>query len=276
MSKDDIICRLDHPAVNSGIFFPRPDPGTPAPPGSEDIDIDVEDGVMVAARFHPTDPAQPTVLHFHGNGEIVADYDDMAPAFHAAGASLLCADFRGYGRSTGSPSMRGLVADAHPVLAAALRLLGERGHTGPLVVMGRSLGSAPAIEIASEKEAEIAGLVIESGFARTLPLLDLLGITASLPGLDGVEGEDNEDKMSRVHVPVLLLHADGDMIVPFWHAELNLERAMAASKQLVTIPDAGHNTIIGRGGELYWGSIARFLSSLQAGDPGCRPPPCAI
>jgi alpha-beta hydrolase superfamily lysophospholipase len=262
MSRDDIICRLDHPAVNSGIFFPRPDPGTPAPPGSEDIQIDVEEGVVVAARFHPSDPSLPTVLHFHGNGEIVADYDDMAPAFHAAGASLLCADFRGYGRSTGSPSMRGLVEDAHPVLDAALHLIEERGHTGPLVVMGRSLGSAPAIEIASTRKAEVAGLVIESGFARTLPLLDLLGITVGFLGLDGVEGEDNEDKMSRVAVPVLLLHADGDMIVPFWHAERNLEGAMAANKHLVTIPDADHNTIIARGGRLYWGSIARFLSSL--------------
>lgn len=262
MRKDDIITRLDHPAVNSGIFFPRQDPGFPSPPGSEDIEVEVEDGTIVAARLHPKDPERPTVLHFHGNGEIVADYDDLAPAFHAAGASLLCADFRGYGRSTGSPSMRGLVEDAHPVLDAALRLLGERGHTGPLVVMGRSLGSAPAIELASSRGDEIAGLVIESGFARTLPLLGLLGITVSFLGLDNVEGDDNEDKMSRVEVPVLLLHADGDMIVPYWHAERNLERAAARSKQLVTIPDADHNTIISRGGALYWGSLARFLASL--------------
>ncbi|MBW2263031.1 MAG: alpha/beta hydrolase [Deltaproteobacteria bacterium] len=262
MSEDDILTRLDHPAVNSGIFFPRPDPGRPAPPGSEDLEIDVEDGAMVAARFHPSDPNLPTVLHFHGNGEIVADYDDMAPAFHAAGASLLCADFRGYGKSTGSPSMRGLVKDAHPVLDAVLHLLAERGHTGPLVVMGRSLGSASAIELASSRGDDVAGLVIESGFARTLPLLGLLGITVSFLGLDHVEGDDNEDKMSRVEVPVLLLHADGDMIVPFWHAERNHEHAAASDKLLVTIPDADHNTIIARGGELYWGSIARFLSAL--------------
>ncbi len=262
MSKDDILSRLDHPAVNSGIFFPRPDPGYPAPPGSEDLEIDVGDGVVVAARFHPADPSRPTVLHFHGNGEIVADYDDMAPAFHAAGASLLCADFRGYGRSTGSPSMRGLVEDAHPVLDAVLPVLADRGHAGPLVVMGRSLGSAPAIELASSRGDDVAGLIVESGFARTLPLLGLLGITVSFLGLDHVEGDDNEDKMSRVEVPVLILHADGDMIVPFWHAERNLERASASSKKLVTIPGADHNTIIANGGPLYWGSIAGFLASL--------------
>jgi alpha-beta hydrolase superfamily lysophospholipase len=261
MSKDDILEKLDHPAVNSGIFFPRSDPGLPPPPGSEDLDIEVENAVQVAARFHPAGPSRPVILHFHGNGEIVADYDALAPAFHAAGASVVFADFRGYGRSTGHPSMRSLVRDAHPIYDAVREHLGERGHTGPLVVMGRSLGSAPAIELASSRP-EVAGLIVESGFARTLPLLGLLGIAVSFLGLDHVEGEDNEDKMVRVDAPVLLLHAEGDMIVPLWHAERNHERASSERKRLVMISDADHNTIIAHGGRLYWGSIAEFISSI--------------
>jgi len=259
--KEDILAHLDHPAVNSGVFFPRPDPGYPLPPGSEEMSIAVGQSVTIWARFHPADRSLPTILHFHGNGEIAADYDDLAPAFHEAGASLVCADFRGYGKSTGSPSMRYLTLDAHPVLDAVLHLLHGRGHTGPVVVMGRSLGSAPAIELASCRP-EVAGLVVESGFARTLPLLGLLGIAVGLIGLDDVEGEDNEDKMARVRVPVLLMHADSDMIVPLWHAERNHESTSSRTKKLVVIPAADHNTIIARGGGLYWGSIADLLSKL--------------
>lgn len=261
MSEDDLLERLDHPAVNSGIFFPRPDPGLPGPDGAVDLMVEVEDGDRVAVRFHPADPSLPTILHFHGNGEIVADYDDLAPAFHAAGASLACADFRGYGRSTGSPSMRALVRDAHPVLDAVNALLDERGHGGPLVLMGRSLGSAPAIELASSRP-QVRGLIVESGFARTLPLLGLLGIAVSFLGLDHVQGRDNEDKMSGVKVPVLLLHAESDMIVPLWHAERNHERAGTEHKTLVVVPDADHNTIIAHGGRLYWGSISTFLEVI--------------
>ncbi|MGB5611644.1 MAG: hypothetical protein WBM67_03195, partial [Sedimenticolaceae bacterium] len=108
--------QIDHPAVNAAIFFPRPATGLPAPRGSEDLTIPVGGGVTVAARYHPSDLSLPIVLHFHGNGEIVQDYDTIAPAFHLAGASLVSADYRGYGSSTGSPSVRCLLDDAPVVL----------------------------------------------------------------------------------------------------------------------------------------------------------------
>ena len=81
MGKVSLLQAIDHPAVNSAIFFPRPATGLPALPGSEDLTIPVGGGVSVAARYHPSDLSGPTVLHFHGNGEIVPDYDDIAPAF---------------------------------------------------------------------------------------------------------------------------------------------------------------------------------------------------
>jgi alpha-beta hydrolase superfamily lysophospholipase len=228
------------------------------------MQIDVGGGVGVAARFHPASADLPTILHFHGNGEIVADYDDLAPTYHGSGASLVCADFRGYGRSTGQPSIRGLVRDAQPVLDAVLELLEERGHTGPVVVMGRSLGSAPAIELASSRAESIAGLIIESGFAQTIPLLEFLGVDVPALGADRSAGDDNEDKMARVAVPLLVLHAEHDTILPPWNAERNYERAASVRKRLVMIPGADHNSIIAMGGRFYWGAIAEFLKEVAA------------
>ncbi len=264
MNEQDILEKLDLPAVNSGIFYPRPDPGYPPPEGSIDLSVKVSDADRVAVRFHPTDPQLPTILHFHGNGEIVHDYDPIAPVLHALGASVAFAEFRGYGLSTGRPTVRALLRDAHPVLDAVLEALRERGHTGPLVVMGRSLGSAPAIELASSRPDDMTGLIIESGFARMLPLLGLLGVTASFLGLDAIEGIDNENKMEHVRMPVLLLHAEGDMLVPRWHAERNFEHAASRHKRLVMIPEADHNSIMAVGGQLYWGSIAVFIDGLRS------------
>ena len=262
MNDTSLLQKIDCPAVNSAIFFPRPDPGLPSPQGSEDLGIDVGGGITLAARYYPSDLSLPTILHFHGNGEIVADYDSIAPAFHASGASLISTAYRGYGRSTGAPSARGLVEDAPLVLDRVIGFLKDRGHTGPLVVMGRSLGSAPAIELASTRGNDIAGLIVESGFAQTPPLLALFGISLESLGLDGVSAIDNQDKMAKVRVPLLVLHAEGDILLPPWNGERIHERAASDDKRLVTIPNADHNTIMAYGGRLYWGSIAEFLQAL--------------
>jgi alpha-beta hydrolase superfamily lysophospholipase len=263
VGKASLMQQIDHPAVNAAIFFPRPATGLPAPQGSEDLRIPLGGGVDVMARYHPVDAALPTVLHFHGNGEIVPDYDAIAPAFHSAGASLVSAEYRGYGSSTGSPSARGLIEDAPVVLDQVIAFLKERGHTGPLVVMGRSMGSAPAIELASTRGGDIAGLIVESGFARTEPLLALFGISLESLGLRDLSGMDNEDKMADVRMPVLVLHAEGDVLLPPWNGERIHERAASDEKTLVMIPNADHNTIMAFGGPVYWGAIAEFLAVLR-------------
>ena len=260
MQPDSVWTALDHPGVNQRLFFPRPDPGQRAPKGSEDLQVELEGGVHLAARYYPIDASAPTILHFHGNGEIVADYDLLAPAFHSAGGSLLCVDYRGYGRSSGAPTAGHLLSDAHSVLDFVRSLLLERGQSGPLVVMGRSLGSAPAIELAFSHPATTSGLIIESGFARTPALLETLGVPPTV--VPPLSGPDNEDKMAEIRVPILILHAELDRLIPVWHAEQNFQRAAASSKRLIRVPQADHNTIIAFGGQRYWGAMAEFLAEL--------------
>nr|VFK79245.1 MAG: hypothetical protein BECKSD772D_GA0070982_104125 [Candidatus Kentron sp. SD] len=261
MTQPDLLRRIDHPRINSTIFFPRRDPGLPAPLGSEDFYIEVDPDIHVMARHYPHKVDAPMILYFHGNGEIVADYDNVAPAFHGAGASLIPMDYRGYGKSDGQPSVCKSLDDAHAVLDFMLKLRDERGHASPLVVMGRSLGSAPAIELASSRGDDLAGLVVESGFARTPSLLALFGISIDELNIPPGSNRDNEDKMGDVRKPVLILHAEGDDIIPIWNAERNFARAGTRQKQLVKIPRADHNTIM-MSGDLYWGNLKLFLSSL--------------
>jgi len=237
--------------------------GLPSPSGSEDHFIEVAPGVSIAARHHPLEPDSPMLIHFHGNGEIVSDYDNIAPVFHATGAALFSVDYRGYGKSDGQPTVRALLDDAHVALDFVLKLREERGYTGPLVVMGRSLGSAPAIELASSRGDVLDGLVVESGFAQTPPLLSLFGILPHELGVSTEEGGDNEDKIAQVKTPIFILHAERDEILPLWQGERNFECATCSQKRLVVIPDADHSTIMLFGGALYWKGLADFLAGLR-------------
>ncbi|MCK7515883.1 MAG: lysophospholipase [Desulfobacterales bacterium] len=84
------------------------------------------------------------ILFFHGNGEIVDDYDDLGPFYNRLGINFLAVDYRGYGNSTGKPTTSAMLADCHVIFKFVNDWLREKGYTGALIVMGRSLGSASA------------------------------------------------------------------------------------------------------------------------------------
>jgi pimeloyl-ACP methyl ester carboxylesterase len=82
----------------------------------------------------------------------------------------------GYGRSTGQPTITAMMRDSHLVLDFVKKWLLDKGYKGPLILMGRSLGSASVLELASHYKDRIDGLIVESGFAFSDPLLQLLGV----------------------------------------------------------------------------------------------------
>ncbi len=71
----------------------------------------------------------------------MSDYDDIGPVYNSCGLNLLAADYRGYGKSTGVPTVRAMLGDAHVIFREVQRWLKEKGMSGPLFIMGRSLGS---------------------------------------------------------------------------------------------------------------------------------------
>src|SRR5262249_2743812 len=101
---------LDHPAFSENLFYPRP--FFTSPPGARDLMLPVAPGVRLHARLHDATGAVAHIVLFHGNGEVVSDYDAAAPDFAQAGAALAVLDYRGYGRSEGHSTLRSLLADA--------------------------------------------------------------------------------------------------------------------------------------------------------------------
>lgn len=256
--------KLDHPDILTVLFHPRRSPYPQPVPPAIDHDIEVDQGVRIGLRFYPaaSDEA-PNIIFFHGNGEIAADYDVVGPGYNRRGVSLLVADYRGYGRSSGVPTATAIMRDTHVVFESARQWLKANGRTGPVVVMGRSLGSACALEAAAQAQEKIAGLILESAFAITLPLLKRLGADVQALGLTEADGFKNLEKIALITKPTLIIHARHDEIIPVVSAELLQVHCAARSKEFHVIPAAGHNNILACAGELYFELIQRFTDRLQ-------------
>ena len=251
---------FDKPEICRTLFYPRREEGLFSSIAADSFMIQVEQDVAVGARFHEASEGAPTILFFHGNGEIASDYDDLGATYCRMGINFLPVDYRGYGLSSGNPTMTSMMRDAHVVFASVSSWLIERTFNGPLVVMGRSLGSAPALEVAKHYEESMDGLVIESGLARILPLLDLLGI--DVPKLSEESGPQNLEKIKRVNKPTLIIHAERDHIIPFPEGEDLYRAAAAARKRMIKIMDADHNDILFRGKEEYLDAIGKFMEMI--------------
>jgi len=260
-----MISLLDHPVVARTIFFPRPS-FAPPPPGARDVMLEVEPGLRLHARVHDDPDAVAVVVLFHGNGEVVSDYDAAASRFAQAGGALAVVDFRGYGRSEGTPGLRNLVGDARLALEALLPHLARAGGSLPVVVMGRSLGSACAAEVVRAAPGILAGVVFESGFSDLIALARRRGLV-----IDSLAEEDLAvlcplRKLARSTVPLLVLHGEDDTLIVPAEGRAAYDASGAEDKRFVLIPRCGHNDLSLH--PLYWAELAAFLQRAAAASRG--------
>ena len=251
---------LDKPEILDVIFHPRPDyPLAVAAAGGQPLSIQIEPGVTVGARLYASSNDAPAILYWHGNGEIAADYDAIAPLYTRLGITLLVIDYRGYGNSDGTPTCSNLLSDAVAVLESAGSIFDHHGLTpSRLYAMGRSLGSAAAIEVAARAGDRLSGLVVESGFADTFVLLARLGF--SVEGTtESRDGFGNPQKIADVTIPTLIIHGEDDVLIPAQDGEVLFQRSGAEQKRLLPIAGAGHNDLMLVGRTQYFDAIQAFV-----------------
>ncbi len=251
--------KLDNKTLLAYLFHPQPFAPSPLPSGAIDIQIEVADNVELGCRLHIHQKNSPTIVFFHGNGENVADYDFVAPQYTSLGFNFFVATYRGYGWSSGTPTATSMLADSITLFNSIEKRLKDHDHSGPIFVMGRSIGSACAIEIAHNFPDNIKGLIIESGFYATLPLLENLGIDTEAHGLVEDDGFGNDKKIQEISLPTLILHGTRDTIIPASSAERLQAFSGARSKQFHLIPGADHNTMMSTGGDIYFATIKKFI-----------------
>jgi len=254
--------KLDQPEVLATIFYPGKCSKTPLPENTEDIDIEVAADVVIGCRFYIHDKSSPNILFFHGNGEKVCDYDEIGPMYNAAGMNFLVVDYRGYGWSNGTPTVTNMLEDAEVLFQETRNWLSFNQFSGAFFLMGRSLGSIPAIDLAKNHEDDIKGLILESAIADTLPLAKNLGLDVEGIKFTEEDGFRNLQKIEEVTKPTFIFHGALDELIPAAEAEKLQAHSGARSKEFVIIPGAQHNTMIAVGGRLYFETIKTFINKL--------------
>lgn len=255
--------KLDRPDILKVLFYPRKTPRSLPPEGATNIDIPVAKDVIIGSRLFTADQEAPVILFFHGNGETVPDYDDIGPVYAGLGLNFLITDYRGYGWSTGAPSATTLISDGRIIYRKITRWLEENGYTGKLFVMGRSMGSAPAIDLAAQNYDRLSGLIIESGFAETIPLARTLGLDLESLGISEQDCFNNSEKIQHVTIPTFILHGQQDSLIPLWQAQKLHAACGAKSKELQIVPGANHNTLLAVAGMLYFQAIKGYVDKVS-------------
>ena len=220
----------------------------------EALELTAADGGKSTGWFIPAEQAKATVLFLHGNGGNIGHRIDKIRMFHAMKLNTLIIDYRGYGSSSGSPSEKGLYADAQ---AAYDYLVMEKGVAiGKIIVYGESLGGAVAVNLAAK--VALAGIILDSTFTS---LGDMSKRVVSFVPTFLFKGRyDSLKKIDGVLCPKLFLHSSTDDIVPYEFGQ-QLYEAAPEPKEFVTL-QGGHNDSFMVSEGLFVASIDRFVDEL--------------
>jgi pimeloyl-ACP methyl ester carboxylesterase len=229
---------IDQPFLLQFIFYPRKD-FTPCPANGFDLSVLVGEGASISCRFYVGHHEWPWTLFFHGNGEVVSDYDEISLFYHQKKINLVVADYRGYGASTGVPTLTDLVQDAHLIFKGVREELIKRNLRKDLWVMGRSLGSISALELSFHHQEEIKGLIIESGFPSVVRIMTHFGMPAHGMGLEKIDQECLE-RIKKIFLPT---NHSWQWIARPPEMQRNLP-ASGTQEKTSRVPSATHNDIM--------------------------------
>lgn len=249
MNKKDII---------NNIFYPRKSHYR----GNEIYNyVNVEDAVKIGLCFYLKDSSYDNIIFFHGNAELAEEYKDISNIYENFRINLIVADFRGYGMSDGVPTKENLLSDAPKIFDYISKSLNSKNYNGKKVVMGRSLGSASALEIVTQDDT-IDGCIIESGFATEIPLFKLFGLNPDDLNFKLSDGFNNLSKAKNFEKPLFIIHAKNDHIVPFSEGQLIYSSSVSKNKNILVVEEANHNNIINCIGLEYFKAIRSFIDTI--------------
>jgi len=222
--------------------------------GATDAWMDATDGVKIHGWWVHREGSPWATLFLHGNAGNVTHRAPHIQEIVAAGSSVLVLDYRGYGKSNGSPSEQGLYRDSE---AGFIYLLGQGYRAEQIIIQGESLGSAVAIDLASRRPC--AGLILEAPFTSAG---DVAGTLVPYVGPLLIRSFNSVPKIRWIRVPKLFMHGDRDEVVPLRLGQELFEAAQGV-KTFWLIPGAGHNDILEVAGDEYRRRLQTFYTSLN-------------
>lgn len=217
----------------------------------EEVNFKTSDDLKLNGWFIPYKDAKDTVLFCHGNAGNISHRLEKIAIFHNMGLNVFIFDYRGYGKSQGSPGEKGLYKDVE----AAYQYLISSGDISPdnIIAYGESIGGAVAIDLATKQK--VKALITEETFSSVKDMVKI--IYPFLPYFIFQSRFDSVSKIKNIKVPKLIIHSVDDEIVPFRLGE-KLFDAAAPPKEFLKIR-GGHNTAFLDSDELFRAGISSFL-----------------
>ena len=223
------------------MYFPTSDTPTPEAIGLRavsTISLATPDGQTLELWWAPPLKDAPTVLYFHGNAGSIAARAQRLADFHAAGFGVALLSWRGFGNSTGTPSEPGLMTDA----ASAYDWLAQQVDPATIALVGESLGTGPAVQLAAKRE--VGALLLGAPYTATVDVA-----AETYPWLP-VRVLMKDRFLSREHirdvlVPIHISHGTADTVIPY-HQGQALAAMAKAPVTFNSVPGAGHEVTIDR------------------------------
>ncbi len=240
-------------------YFPigemeRPRPGMPP---FEEFKVMTKDHEEIYGWHCVWNVDAPIVLLCHGNGGNLSHRQDQIAAIYRRNFNVVIFDYRGYGRSTGFSTEKGLYKDAQAVYDWLV--VEKKYPPDRIAVIGTSLGGAVAVELALHNP--MRALVLESTFTSKLEMAK--AIMPFFPiGLFSYEQFNSLEKIDRVRIPVLIAHGTSDQIIPLRFGKALFEAAHEP-KYFYPIKGADHNDYLFVGGSSYLDALEYFINRLE-------------
>ncbi len=277
MAESNHLSQLDRPEIIDSLFKNLKDSyGTAKesrPAGeatAEALTAKSPDGVEIHCRVFRGILEEPHILFFPAEYDCEADIIDLATGFGHFGITLITMDYRGCWESGGEPSISALPQDAEAFYQAVKDWYATEQRTGPVVFMGRSLGSAVALDLACRHSDDSMALIMESAFDLTEGFLLSKGIRINELGLSGDDPFSSRSKMSNYSKAVLFLHSHRDEVISLNQIEWLVVESRSKATQLQIVPSECREDIAEKAGDLYFAVIKDFLNRRMGRRPRKR------
>ena len=221
------------------------------------LTLNTEDGIeLESLLFSHNKKSKKFVIYFHGNAGNVYNRIKEASVIYNMGYDLIISGYRGYGRSSGKPSEKGIFIDARTVLSYVINTLNY--ELGDIYIYGRSLGTTAAVEVS--QNAALGGVILITPFTSSDDFAkEKFG---SLLAYFGKGYFSSIDKINNLKSPLLVIHGTKDEVVPY-SLGVKLYDAYSGLKEFVSISGGGHNNLELVAPDLYWNGVSGFLGVVR-------------
>ncbi len=214
---------------------------------TEEVFIKTTDNETINGLFFKAN-SEKVILYFHGNAGSLKSWQYIYTELKPLGYNILIIDYRGYGKSTGKISEKGLYTDAQ---SAYNYLINKGFKESNIVIFGRSIGTGVAVDLAKNNPT-IHSLILETPYLSLKSLANEY-VSFLLPSLWLNYKFDNKMKINDIKAPILILHGTADEVIPYNQGK-SLFDERKSNKQMMTFPDGKHNNL---------STFPNYISSLK-------------